>query len=355
MAPISTECVQIGNQAGYAWVRRRTVCVPQFTRPFAPWTSDHTMPDSSFPPVVAIFGCTGVGKSGYAIHAARRFDGEIVNADSRYMYRDLTIGVAKPTHEEQESVRHHLLDLYDPHDHLSVSTVQRLAVGAIDDILARGKVPFLVGGTPLYMNAITEGWRVPEVAPDWEYRKQIEARIDEEGLASVLAELQEIDPILAARSGPNPRRVIRALEIHHVTGRPMSELEGKEPPPYRFLNLLLQRDRSELFARLDERVDHHIDEGLVDEVRGLLASGLSGTEPAFSSIGYRQLLPYLAGAESLDAGTDRIKRDTHRYVRHQTTWFRRRSDLISVDTGEAEWVERADSLIQRHISDSGAS
>ena len=159
----------------------------------------------------------------------------MVNADSRYLYRHLEIGVAKPTHEERRGVRHHLIDVFDPTEFITIAQVQQLAYAAIDDIAGRGKLPILVGGTPLYMNAIVDGWQIPEVAPDWALRDQLAQRIERDGLPTIAAELARIDPVAAERSGQNPRRVIRALEIYHLTGRPMTELEGKEPPPYRIL------------------------------------------------------------------------------------------------------------------------
>src|SRR5687768_2931240 len=221
------------------------------------------MPDRSPPPLIAVFGPTGVGKTACAIDLALEFTGEVVNADSRYLYRHLEIGVAKPTLAERRGIPHHLIDVFDPAEHVTVAQVQRLAYAAINEIHSRGRVPILVGGTPLYMNSITEGWRIPEVAPDWAFRRTLEKRIEQEGLEQVTSELARIDPIAAERSGRNARRVIRALEIHHATGRPMSQLEGKEAPPYRMLKVALTREREELYRGLDARVDSQIDAGLV--------------------------------------------------------------------------------------------
>jgi tRNA dimethylallyltransferase len=307
------------------------------------------MTSDQHPLVIAIFGPTGVGKTDAAIDLALRYNGEVVNADSRYLYRHLTIGVAKPTVDERRGSPHHLIDVFEPADFITIAQVQQLAYDAIDDILARGKLPILVGGTPLYMNAIVEGWRIPEVAPDWPLRDELAARIEREGLESVVAELARVDPVAAERSGRNPRRVIRAIEIYRVTGVPMSEMEGKEPPPYDILKFALTRDRDELYQILDRRVDDQIAAGLLDEVRDLLEMGLTGDEPAFSSIGYRQLLPVLAGEQSIGDATVRIKHDTHRYVRHQMTWLRRTSGLHWLDTGTAGWRVELDALVQARI------
>jgi tRNA dimethylallyltransferase len=307
------------------------------------------------PLVIAIFGPTGVGKTDAAIDLALRYNGEVVNADSRYLYRHLTIGVAKPTLKERRGVRHHLIDIFEPAEFITIAQVQQLAYAAIDDILSRGRLPILVGGTPLYMNAIVEGWRIPEVAPDWPLRDELSARIEREGLEPVVAELARVDPVAAERSGQNPRRVIRALEIYRVTGVPMSELEGKDPPPYDILKIALTRDREDLYRILDKRVHEQVAAGLLDEVRGLLKMGLSGNEPAFSSIGYRQLLPVLTGDQPLDDVIVRIKHDTHRYVRHQMTWLRRTPGLHWLDTGTPGWQRELDARVTARIAATSTS
>lgn len=313
------------------------------------------MPDSDQVALVAVFGPTGVGKTACAVELARRFAGEVVNADSRYLYRHLNIGVAKPTQEERRGIPHHLIDVFDPRDVITIAEVQRLALAAINDIAARGRLPILVGGTPLYMNAIVEGWQIPEVPPDWDFRNQLAARIERDGLESVASELAQVDPETFARSRQNPRRVVRALEIFHVTGVPMSVLATKESPPYRILKIALTRDRAELYRILDRRVDEQIASGLLNEVRGLLAMGLSGDEPAFSAIGYRQLVPVVSGERDLETAITRIKQATHRYVRHQMTWLRRTPDLHWVDTGEVNWQSRVDSLVSLHCSIAGTT
>jgi tRNA dimethylallyltransferase len=293
------------------------------------------------PLVIAIHGVTGVGKTDFSIRLSLQYNGEVVNADSRYLYRDLHIGVAKPTPEQLKKVRHHLVDVLDSRERAFIPLIQEMAYAAFNEITDRGAVPVLVGGTPLYMNAITEGWNVPQVEPDPEFRLHLEERALTEGIDVLAAELQAVDPVAAARSGNNLRRIVRALEIHAATGQPMSEIESRQPPPYRFLHIGLRRDRDGLRIALAERVDRQIGMGLVEEVRGLLASGLTGEEPAFSAIGYRQLLPYLHGEEDLDSAVGRIKMDTNRYVRHQSTWLRKRSDVIWFDTEDEGWEERA--------------
>ncbi len=302
-------------------------------------------------PVVVIAGPTAVGKTALAIHLSELFGGEIVNADSRYLYRGFSIGVAKPTIEECRGIVHHLIDILDPDEEMSLALYQQRALEAIRSVHTRGKTPFLTGGTPLYINAVIEGWRIPEVPPDPAFRVRLEARIASEGLEPVAARLAEVDPIAAARSGKNPRRVIRALEVYEATGQPMSALEGKESPPFRTLQIGLTMPRERLFAAIDARVEDQIAAGLVREVQNLLEAGVDPASPAFSSIGYRQLVPYLEGDITLDDAVERIKFDTHGYVRHQETWLRRNRDLIRIDVTEPDWQRTAESLVRSFLED----
>ncbi len=289
--------------------------------------------------LIVLTGPTGVGKTDAAIRLAAALGGEIVNADSRYLYRGFDIGVAKPTLAEREIVPHHLIDILAPEGEMSLSTFQRLAIDTIRDVQARGRIPLLVGGTVLYINAVVEGWNIPEVAPDPAFRAEAEARAAVDGGASLRAELARIDPVVAERSGRNTRRVIRALEIHRATGVPMSELEGRGAPPFRSKVFGLRMPREALHRRLDQRVARLIEQGLVEEVRGLVQAGVPSDAPAMSSIGYRQLLPYLRGEATLAECVTRIEVDTHRYVRHQETWLRKATAIERIDVTEAEWED----------------
>lgn len=297
--------------------------------------------DSSLPRLIVVAGPTAVGKTDLGIALARQFDGEVVNADSRYLYRSLDIGVAKPTLEEREGVPHHLIDILDPEETMTLARFQDLAMAAISGIHARGRLPLLVGGTPLYVNAVVEGWRIPRVPPDPEFRAALEAEVTAGNLPHLIERLKTVDPVAADRSGPNPRRIIRALEIHHATGQPMSALESKGPRPFRTLELGLTMPRAKLHRAVDNRVEDQIRRGLVEEVRSLLARGVSPDAPSMSSLGYRQLLPYLAGKIDLPAAINQIKIDTHRYVRHQETWLRRNPNLIPIDVTQPNWQSLA--------------
>lgn len=304
-------------------------------------------------PLIVVAGPTASGKTALGIALARAVaatgawaGGEIVSADSRQLYRGLDIGTAKPTRAERAAAPHHLIDILDPDDDFSLARYVALARDAIDAIHRRGAVPLLVGGTPLYVNAVVEGWRLPRVPPDPALRAELEAEAARDGLALLERRLAAVDPAAAARAAGNARRVIRALEVYRVTGRPMSAQEGKEPPPYRILQLGLALARPALHARIDARVDRMVAAGLVDEVRALLARGYDPRLPSLSGIGYAEIVAYLRGETTLAAAVERIKTNTHRYVRHQETWLRRNRALERFDVAVDGWQ---DALIARAI------
>ncbi len=289
--------------------------------------------------IVAISGPTAAGKTALGVALALRFGGEVINADSRYLYRGFDIGVAKPNSLERQGVPHHLIDIMPPDGDMSLARYQDLAMTAIAGVLARGHLPLLVGGTPLYINAVVEGWRIPRVPPDPALRAALEEEAAAFGIDALADRLRAVDPIAAARSGNNLRRIVRALEIHDATGAPMSAQEGKGPPPFDALEIGLIMTRERLYLAVDERVTAQIERGLVAEVRALLEQGVPETAPAMSSLGYRQLLPYLRGESSLAQAAERIRLDTHRYVRHQETWLRRNPRLVWFDVSQPGWQE----------------
>ena len=306
----------------------------------------------SLPRIVVIAGPTAVGKTALGIALAEEFDGEVVNADSRYLYQGFDIGVAKPDLVERRGVPHHLVDILPPDGEMSLARYQDLALDAIEMVLSRHKLPILVGGTPLYINAVIEGWRMPRVPPNPSLRAALEAEARAQGPSVLAKRLREVDPVAAERCGRNLRRIIRALEVYEETGMPMSAQESKGPPPFEALELGLMMPRDALYRAVDDRVCGQIERGLVAEVRSLLARGVPESAPAMSSLGYRQLLPYIRGELSLEQAIERIRHDTHRYVRHQETWLRRNPRLIWFDVTSPEWMTAAKSQVRAFLDGS---
>jgi tRNA dimethylallyltransferase len=304
-------------------------------------TRDDEAPSSSVlhpPSLVVIVGPTAVGKTALSIEVAEVLGGEIVSADSRQIYRGMDIGTAKAAPEQRACVPHHLLDVVSPDAGLTLAEYQHLAYAAIDDILARGRLPILVGGTGQYVHAVVEGWSIPAVAPRPELRRELEEKARVEGAAALHDSLAQLDPVAASRIDyRNVRRVIRALEVCVTTGRPISELQRKRAPAYRIIQIGVIRPRPELYARIDARVDRMIEEGLVEEVRHLVAAGYGWDLPAMSGLGYRQIGHYLQGELTLAEAAALIKKQTRRFVHQQYTWFR-------ADDPAIHWLEPGGAL-----------
>ena len=293
--------------------------------------------------LLAIVGPTAVGKTELSLRLAKEFHGEIVNADSRQVYRYMNIGTAKPAPEALAKVPHHLIDIADPDDDFGLAQYQELAYKTIGDIQQQGKVPLLVGGTGQYVWAVLEGWVIPSVAPDTQFRKRLQARADNGGSCDLYRELEKADPAAASRIDPrNVRRVIRALEVLQHAGEPFSGLQKKVPPDYDILILGLTAERKELYRRIDFRVDKMIETGLVDEVRGLISKGYSPDLPSMSGIGYRQIGQYLKGELTLEAAVEKMKFATHRIARQQYTWFR-------LDDERIRWFDIGEGLDAKYL------
>ena len=300
------------------------------------------------PRVVAIVGPTAVGKTALSLSLARAFDGEVISADSRQIYRGMDIGTAKATPEEQAVAPHHLLDIADPDERLTLAQFKALADAAIRDIWARRRLPLLVGGTGLYVRAVLEGWTVPEVPPNAALRDELYARAEQEGHEALHRELAAVDPDAAeAIDARNVRRVVRALEVYQETGVPISQLQQKHPPGYRILRIGLTMSRTALYARIDARVDAMLASGLVEEVRCLLQQGYTPDLPAMSGLGYRQIAQYLAGEISLEEAVELVKRHTRRFVRQQYNWFR-------LNDPDIHWLDAEDDPTQAAIELVGA-
>ena len=270
-----------------------------------------------------------MGKSALALRLAQRFGGEIVNADSRQIFRHMDIGTSKPSPEDRAKVPHHLVDILDPDQESSLALFLGMARKAIGDVRVRGRLPIVVGGSGQYIWAVLEGWRVPRIPPDPRLRRELEARAEGDGVEALHRELRDVDPEAASRIHPrNLRRVIRALEIYQETGVPPSEVRRKDPPTDRHLIIGLTVSRQELYLRIDRRVDNMLKTGLVEEVQGLLRMGYSPKLPSMSSMGYKEIALYLNGELTLAEASERIKYETHRLARRQYAWFRLKDPRI---------------------------
>ena len=290
------------------------------------------------PNLIVVLGPTASGKSALGITLAQRFHGEIVSADSRQVYRGLDIGTAKVTAEEQALVPHHVLDVVDPQDIYTVAQFQQDATAAINEIMAREHIPLLVGGSPHYIQAVVDNLAIPSVPPQPELR----ARLESQPLSDLLHQLEQLDPQSAASiDRNNGRRVIRALEVCIVTGKPFSEQRGKAQPLYRSLLLGIQWPRTLLYQRIDERVDERMRLGMVQEVRDLLARGITHERLDAFGLEYRFISRWLRGEfANEEEMVQRLKYAIHDFTRRQLSWFRRDTRIVWIEGGE-QMVEAA--------------
>lgn len=276
--------------------------------------------------LVGIVGPTATDKTAVGIELAKRLDGEIISADSMAIYKGMDIGTAKPSAAERDDVPFHLIDAVYPDEEFSVAEFKQLAEHATRDIISRGKLPILVGGTGLYIRAVTVGLNIPRVGPDRKLREQLKAEAAEFGSRYLLDRLRAVDPITAERLHENDlKRIIRAIEVHALTGLPIShfhEVSGKTEVPFDVQLFGLTMSRQALYERIERRVDEQIEAGLIDEVRGLLEKGYTTDLPSMKGLGYKQIAGYLKDEYSLQIAIDLLKRDTRRFAKRQFTWFR---------------------------------
>lgn len=280
------------------------------------------------PKILVICGPTASGKTALAVELALRHRGEVVSADSMQIYRRMDIGTAKPTREEMGGVPHHMLDVADPEEDFSVARYVDMAAKCVDDILSRGKLPILAGGTGLYIDSLLSGRTFAPFQPDSPLRGQLEEQLRREGGAAMLSRLAQVDPDSAARLHPNDeKRIIRALEVYQSTGKTITQhnLETRAiPPRYDALTLALAfEQREDMWSRIDRRVDQMMDQGLVDEVQRLLDSGVPAKCTAMQAIGYKEMAAALLSHGDVSAGAEEVKLRSRQYAKRQLTWFRR--------------------------------
>ena len=280
------------------------------------------------PKILVICGPTASGKTALAVGLARRHHGEVVSADSMQIYRRMDIGTAKPTPEEMGGVPHHMLDVADPEEDFSVARYVDMAAKCVDDILSRGRLPILAGGTGLYIDSLLSGRTFAPFQPDSPLRGQLEEQLRREGGAAMLSRLARVDPDSAARLHPNDeKRIVRALEVYQSTGKTITQhnLETRAiPPRYDALTLALAfEQREDMWSRIDRRVDQMMDQGLVDEVQSLLDSGVPAKCTAMQAIGYKEMAAALLSHGDVSAGAEEVKLRSRQYAKRQLTWFRR--------------------------------
>ena len=287
------------------------------------------------PPLVVICGPTAAGKTALAVELAAHWPLEVVSADSRQVYRGMDIGTAKPTPAERQALPHHLVDVFEPSEDFSVADFLPRATAAIDDIVARGRLPLLVGGTGLYIQALLSGLvAAPGAAPD--LRRAFLAREAAEGEGTLHRQLLAVDPAMAARLAPRDLpRIVRALEVYAQCGRPLSLLQAEHAfaeQPFRTLIVGLAPERAELYRRIDGRAEAMFAAGLVEETRALLARGVSPAAKSLRTIGYRETVRLLAGELTPAAALAEVQKETRRYAKRQMTWFSKTTGIIWVDS-----------------------
>lgn len=282
------------------------------------------------PKVVVIVGPTASGKTAVSIELAKKINGEIISADSMQIYKDMNIGSAKPTEEEMQGIYHHMIDVVEPTEVFNVARYKEMAEKCIEEILVKGKIPIIVGGTGLYVSTLTNGIEFSDIESDEEYRKELEnISLQENGVDILFEQLKIIDPEAAnVIDKNNVRRVIRALEIYKVTGKTKTQVDKESVKElkydYRIFGMLW--DRQELYERIDKRVDIMIDMGLVDEVEKINKNGISST--AIQGLGYKEIIEYIKNEITLEDAIEKIKQETRRYAKRQMTWFKRDKSII---------------------------
>ncbi len=304
--------------------------------------------------VLAIVGPTASGKTKLSIIVAEKIGGEIISADSRQVYRYMDIGTAKPSKEEREKVKHYFVDEINPDEEFNAGVFGEKGREIIEDIFSRGKIPIIVGGSGLYVKSLIDGF-FEGPAGDWELREILYRKAEQLGKEVIYEELKKVDPVSAEKIHPNNlKRVIRALEVYYLTGKPMSKLQAELKPEINFetVQIGLNWDRKKLYKRIEERVDKMIEQGLIDEVKRLRELGYDKNLNALQTVGYKEVFDYLDGVISYEQMIYLIKRNSRRYARRQLIWFRQDKRIIWIDVDETtDFNELADKVVEIYKSD----
>ena len=291
--------------------------------------------------VIVICGPTASGKTRLGIELAKKIDGEIVSCDSMQIYKDMTIGTAKPTEEERSEAVHHLVDFVLPSERYSVAEYKKDAENTIEKIIEKNKKPIIVGGTGLYLNSLVYGIDYPNIVTDLNYRQELEEKVNKEGLESLYKEATKIDSKAIEKISPNDKkRILRILEIYHSTGKTKTEIEAdsrKNGPKFDYKIFVLNMDREKLYDRINRRVDLMIENGLIEEVKTLLEK-YKEFPTAMQGLGYKEVVEYLENKTTKDEMIDKIKQETRRYAKRQITWFKSYKDAIWLDASNNDNV-----------------
>jgi len=309
-------------------------------------------------PLIVLTGPTAVGKTALSIELAKMTGGEIISADSMQVYRGMDIGSAKIRPWETQGVPHHLINVLDPDQEFNVVVFQKLCRQAMEGIYGRGHIPILTGGTGFYIQAVLRDIDFTENEENTDYRRQLEQLAAREGPQVLHEMLAAVDPEAArAIHAHNAKRMIRALEFHHLTGEKISEHNAREAErqsPYRYCYFVLSDDREKLYQRIEERVDRMLEEGLVEEARRLMARGCRRDMVSMQGLGYKEILDYLAGGITLEEAAYRVKRDTRHFAKRQLTWFRREKDVIWINKPDFGYDDRKIlDVMRRHLQSAG--
>ncbi|MDM5207374.1 tRNA (adenosine(37)-N6)-dimethylallyltransferase MiaA [Cytobacillus kochii] len=287
--------------------------------------------------IIILIGPTAVGKTKTSIELAKKYNGEIISGDSMQIYKGMDIGTAKITKEETEGISHHLIDIKEPDESFSTAEFQTIVREKITEISSKGKLPIIVGGTGLYIQSVLFDYQFSNAPSDDDFRYRLEERAKVEGNVCIHKELQVVDPVSAGKIHPNNiRRVIRALEVYHCTGKTMTEWQSKQEleSVYNAAVIGLTMDRDLLYKRINQRIDMMMDNGLLEEVRGFCDKGLQNCQ-SMQAIGYKEFYPYFDGLITLDEAVDQLKQNSRRYAKRQLTWFRNKLDVSWIDMSEA--------------------
>lgn len=300
------------------------------------------------PKVIVICGPTASGKTSLAIELAKQVNGEIISCDSMQIYKHMNIGTAKPTKEEMQNIPHYLLDFVEPNERYSVADFKQDATKAIETILKHKKVPILVGGTGLYIESLTKNICYPTIETDLAYRKQLEKKIEKEGLQALYEQAKTIDEQAMQAISPNDKkRIMRVLEIYHQTGKTKTMLEQESrlvPPPYNYLTFAIDMNREILYDRINQRVDKMLGQGLIEEVEQLLEK-YQEFPTAMQGLGYKEVVSYLNKELTKEEMIEKLKMETRRYAKRQLTWFRKDKNIIWLN-GLAPTEENVQTILE---------